>query len=166
MLGAIISHFIVSMQFPCRCDYLPLCSFVILQPFAADQEIMKSQTHCASQWMRSSFYQCRVGCFILQDCMLTGDVVVIHPQHAYNTMTLQSCLLKARLTDYELTLLTSINYTLREFQLQLANLNTTNPSVFSLALQTSYFSITTLQNWLQTSYTHTHSNVLSQITDL
>ncbi len=48
--------FTVYMQFICRCGYLPLCSFVILQPPAAHQEIMKSQTHCASQWKRGTAF--------------------------------------------------------------------------------------------------------------
>jgi len=38
------------------CDYLPLCGLVIIQPLAAEQEIMKSQTHCASQWMEHSYH--------------------------------------------------------------------------------------------------------------
>lgn len=36
-----------------NCDHLSLCSSVILQPSAADQEIMQSQTHCALRWVRA-----------------------------------------------------------------------------------------------------------------
>lgn len=68
------------MQFICSCDYLPLCCFVILQPLAADQEIMKSQTHCASQWMRADYSTC-------PDRMLTREDVVIHSNYADTKIT-------------------------------------------------------------------------------
>ena len=76
LLQKYITHLSINM-----CDYLPLCDFIILQPLAADQEIIKSQTHGAAQWGRAQcasawgrlMYQC-------WDRMLTRqDAVVISP---------------------------------------------------------------------------------------
>lgn len=68
----------------CRCDYLPLCSFVTLQPPAAVPEIMKRETHRASQWLRAQFSSMWT---ILPDRMETRQHVIIHTQHACSIIT-------------------------------------------------------------------------------
>lgn len=69
--------------FKSRCDYLPLCNFVTLQPPAADQEI-QSQTHCALTVDEgtAALNQCQSTC---KDRMFTREDVVIHPHCAWIT---------------------------------------------------------------------------------
>ncbi len=80
--------------FKSRCDYLSLCGFVTLQPPAADQEIMQSQTHCDSQEVGAQLSPTTTLSATWKDRMLTKEeVICLH--HAYTAITLHGCQLSS-----------------------------------------------------------------------
>lgn len=62
----------------CRCDHLPLCSSVTLQASAADQEIMKSQTHCALCCVKAQFSSMLTILPISTGCLFIVQIVKTH----------------------------------------------------------------------------------------